>query len=311
MVLAHSVALEDLLKSLRNHLARLTSELEQHKALVAELRLAQTQAQSALAHISPARPDSSVRKELVALRHEVERLGNEVHRLGGIVEEGLDTRRRARGERTVRMEEAEAARFRKETERDEREIARIKADIERRRRNEANHATHAPPPTPGPSKLRQGIHAAGAVAPGLMPSSEAPQRTAPAQATRRRSTSPTSDGGQVSPTPTAGSRTRSRPSRQARVEGPSSPFPSIRAEDEEDFFASLDETERPTPASNHPEIGVGRSPWSKKFKDATRRVSSDSAGSGSSKSSDGVVPPQTVLTRVIRELEADFAHYRA
>ena len=85
-----TIALEDLVKSLRSHLARLTIELEQNKALVSELCMAQQPD-------SPARAKDAgiaVHVEVADLRREVERLDKEVRRLGGVVEEGL-----AEGER--------------------------------------------------------------------------------------------------------------------------------------------------------------------------------------------------------------------
>ena len=307
----------------------MTLELEQNKALVSELRHAQTQP----AHLSPPRASGSVRDELVALRREVERLGKEVHRLGGIVEEGLDTRRRARGERTVRMEEEEAARLARDLRRDD-EWERVRRDVAKRTGASAVPHTPGHGHGPGPSKLRQGLHAAAVDFATLMPPTVAPTRIRPStrhttdhpprsktSASRPQNpTPPSSDDGFDSPTPTFHHGTRS--SRQSRVEGPESPFPSIRAEDERDFFATLENDEKQHELGGR-QGGVGTSvgaggapsPWAKKFVDATRRVpgSSEQSKDGQrvvSHGRDGV-PPHTVLTRVISDLEADFAHYKA
>jgi hypothetical protein len=280
-------ALEDLINSLRNHLARLTAELEENKKVVAELRSTQSQP----AYLSPPRPGHSVRDELVALRKEVERLGNEVHRLGGIVEQGLDTRRRARGERTIRMEQAEAASLAREVEREgaDEEIRRIQTDVEKRQQR--------PQPAPGPSKLRQGMHQAASERPTVMPPSAVP----PTCTTRQPTPPLPTDKAQTygSPTPTQGSRSRAR--RSPPAEGPSSPFPSIRVEDEEDFFAALNNKEKavsvdqPIPSTTRP---------------APATVGHHAQRQFALGSEDGL-PPQTVLARVIGELEADFAHYKS
>lgn len=301
-------ALEDLITSLRSHLARLTAEVEQNKTLIDELRRVQQRP----APRSPPRETPSVADELIALRKEVERLGNEVHRLGGIVEEGLDTRRRARGERTIRMEQDEAARLVSDLQ-EEDEMRRIQQEMERRSRFQAQAARRAPPPTPGPSKLRPGLHAAAVDSATLMPPTAAPPTRVTRQRTRSQNpTPPTSDEEHVPPTPTNMS-TRRRSTglateRTVRQDGPGSPFPSIRAEDEEDFFEAAKRAQgrqgasASTRAAGQPNRSAG---------DGTRKVSSSSGSSDRRRSgSADDLPPQTVLTRVIRELEADFKHYK-
>lgn len=79
-----------------------------------------------------------------------------------------------------------------------------------------------------------------------------------------------------------------------RVEGPESPFPSIRVEDEAEFFAQMEEHIRSRPS--RPERNM------RKDGDLPEEIL---------RFSKGEVPPQTVLSRVIRELEDDFDHYKA
>lgn len=93
-------ALEDLIASLRSHLTRLTRELEENKTLVATLR-EKSDPQSP-------RRDPSIRyaplSDVAALRSDVERLEREVERLGSVVEEGLEERKRGRGEHSLQIE---------------------------------------------------------------------------------------------------------------------------------------------------------------------------------------------------------------
>ena len=296
-VIGEKTALEDLIKSLRTHLSRLTTEVEQNKAVVHQLRTMQSRPAS-----SPVHANTSVRDELVGLRREVERLGTEVHRLGGIVEEGLDARKRARGERTIRMEEEEAARLANIRDQD---LDRVRADMDRRQ------ARAKAPPTPGPSKLRQGLHAAANNAPIMMPPTDRPPtRTLPSKMPQgpdpRRATvaSASEDGESSSTSDSRASQTR-RPSRRSkggyRVDGPSSPFPSIRIEDEQEFLASLGRDEERLVSPVNPDANAGSSAWAR-----NERVSGKRHDFGQ-----GDVPPQTVLARVIGELEEEFVHYKA
>ena len=310
-----TIALEDLVKSLRSHLARLTIELEQNKALVSELCMAQQPD-------SPARAKDAgiaVHVEVADLRREVERLDKEVRRLGGVVEEGLETRRKARGERTVRMESEEAARMVSDVERERgEEMERARRDVERRQAATA------------PSKLRQGLHTVATTQPQLMPPTVEPRsRTAPP-----RTRSEASDDGHDSPTPISrGSSSHRRPTQ--REEGPASPFPSIRAEDEGEFFAALAENapQRPSPCSKrcttapppHPQrlsksksrsrsppplvdIGEKAMPPQPPKSTSKSRSSAPPVDNGEQAMA---IPAQTVLARVLRELEDDFAHYNA
>ncbi|ORY32305.1 hypothetical protein BCR39DRAFT_523842 [Naematelia encephala] len=290
-VIEEKTALEDLVASLRVNLARITSELEHSKALVAELRAAQSHPSPPN---SPPPPSRIVTSELQELRKQVERLGNEVQRLGGIVEEGLETRRRARGERTIRLEAEEAAQFSREIASDE-DLDRVRRDVQRRSERQVS-------PQPAPSRLRQGLHAAAAEIPVVVPPTEQPNRVA----TRQNLTPPASDNGSSSPTPISRSsssrqQTKTKTTRRVsyRAEGPASPFPSIRAEDEESFFSvtGADQTRREAESDSR-----------------AKKMASVPVNQRSTPLADGAqedLPPQTVLARVIGELEADFAHYKS
>lgn len=268
--LTRPAALEDLVKSLRHQLSRITVELEKHKTIVAELRSAQT---SPPTPASP--PRSAVAKELVSLRKEVERLSGEVHRLGGIVEQGLETRKRARGEETIRLEREQG--INDLISLSDEEVQRVQKDVERRLVKSAP----APRTRDLPSKLRQGTHRAASPDPELMDPSI--QHLQP----------PAERSGSGSDSSQNKSHRRSKPTR--RADGPSSPFPSIREEDEADFF---DISHRAQPPSSQGEAA------------ATARKASHLNGQYAADSQDGI-PPQTVLTRVIGELEQDFKHYKS
>jgi len=218
-----------------------------------------------------------VTRELVALRQEVERLGTEVHRLGGIVEQGLETRKKARGEETIRLEGAQVDLINLTDE----DVERAQKDVEQR-------ATAAQP-----SKLRQALHRAGSPDPQVVDATfvAAPLPTRPT--TRSSPRAPIQPQARpITPpiehrSPTSDTSGKSRP--RGPVEGPSSPFPSIREEDEVEFF----EVSKRAPAKQG------------------KTKSSDNRRKPSPLYQDGEAPPQTVLMRVIGELEADFKHYKA
>jgi hypothetical protein len=225
-----------------------------------------------------------VTRELVALRQEVERLGNEVHRLGGIVEQGLETRKKARGEETIRLEGAQVDL-----------ISLTDEDVERAQKDVEQRATAT---AAQPSKLRQALHRAGSPDPQVVDatfvaaplptraSQNAPtarvSQNAPTQSQARPTTPPVEHR---SPTSDTSGKSRTR----APAEGPSSPFPSIREEDEMEFF----EVSKRAPTKHG------------KTKDSDNRRKSPLLYQ------DEEAPPQTVLMRVIGELEADFKHYKA
>lgn len=218
------------------------------------------------------------------------------------------------------MEQEEAERMAREFQ-EEDDITRIRNDMERRSKR-ASPQHQGPPPTPGPSRLAQGLRAAAAqsqanIDPTMQPSRPArrpsPSHSAPpALDTDERSCSP-------SPT-TASVRSRSRRSHRdkaQREEGPGSPFPSIRAEDEGEFFAAAEKSLRnpsiparkisplriPSPLAAMQEKPAGpetanKATYPKPFPKNVYGQTDD-------------LPPQTILARVIRELEADFAHYKS
>nr|XP_019000554.1 uncharacterized protein I203_06972 [Kwoniella mangroviensis CBS 8507]OCF64015.1 hypothetical protein I203_06972 [Kwoniella mangroviensis CBS 8507] len=280
-VIGEKSALEDLVKSLRSHLARLTVEVESNKALINELRTASSS--SPPRKHTPVVPGSpSVKSELAALRREIERLTQEVARLGGIVEEGLETRKKARGERTMRME-------REEMERLVRQVMDEENDAQKN--------------VVEPSKLRQGLHTASSTSPTLAPPTVQPVRIAkPTNRQQHLTPPPSEDDDELrSPTPVSGSNSRqgslldqqypaqkskSKSKSNKRVShditaasagGPSSPFPSILGDEQEAEF----------------------------FSPSTRRTQTRTQDRAFE------LPPQTVLSRVVRELEDDFEHYKA
>ncbi|WVF70618.1 hypothetical protein IAT40_005410 [Kwoniella sp. CBS 6097] len=318
-VIGEKSALEDLVQSLRGHLARLTVEVEQNKALIAELRVESS---------SPKPKQSvagspSVKSELQALRKEIERLTKEVERLGGIVEEGLETRKKARGERTMRMEKEEMEKLVRQVLVEENEELVKATKSARRPRLEDNGEVAAP------SKLRQGLHAAASTSPTLAPPTVQPVRK---RQVSQHPTPPPSDDGMESPTPASRSSSRASATRRASLAndtpkpsrrkshkanevagGPSSPFPSIIGEElEAEFF------------SPSRKAATASAPVTTELRGPSRQVSSGS-DSGASKratlSASGRVlnraaeeqslPPQTVLARVVAELEDDFVHYKA
>ncbi|KAL1748367.1 hypothetical protein HDZ31DRAFT_60351 [Schizophyllum fasciatum] len=84
-VVEEKKALESLITSLRTHLTRLTDELEQHKEMLAQIRIDNQTKENKF---------EERWQEVDKLREEVERLGGEVEVLRGVVEEGLKDRSR-------------------------------------------------------------------------------------------------------------------------------------------------------------------------------------------------------------------------
>lgn len=263
------------MQTLRAHLARITADLTEHKALVAELRAGNARP------LSPPRHSDSVSRDLAELRREVERLGNEVRRLGGIIEEGLDTRRKARVNTEAKAPQIDLL---------------------------------GPEPAAEdprlPSALRQGLHTAGNVSPTLVPPTiEPPTRVQAKKAAPSQPVQPTkiplppssesSDGDLSSPAAPGRSVASKRRSTRTRVEGPGSPFPSIRMEDERDFFdrkVQMENRKSKSAPTRHTATGK-----------TARAMANLALGMGNTDD----LPPQTVLARVLRELEDDFPHYKA
>ncbi|OCF33341.1 hypothetical protein I316_05083 [Kwoniella heveanensis BCC8398] len=300
-VIGEKSALEDLVQSLRRHLARLTLEVEKNKALIGELR-----AGSSSPKPKQAAPESpSVKSGLQALRKEIERLTKEVERLGGIVEEGLETRKKARGERTMRME-------REEMEKLVRQVIVEENEVLHRAKEQRNVRLNDNGQEAAPSKLRQGLHAAASSSPTLAPPTVQPVRTRPVSHHPTPPPSEPSDDGMSSPTPVSRSNSRTSSTRRASLAddtpktsrrrshkphdvapGPSSPFPSIIAEEHEAEFFSPSRKAAPAPAPTE-----ARGP---NLQGSTRTASEEVND----------LPPQTVLARVVAELEDDFVHYKA
>ncbi|ODN84442.1 hypothetical protein L202_00392 [Cryptococcus amylolentus CBS 6039] len=281
-------ALEELIRSLRDNLARLTVEVEHNKALVADLR--QTASND---RPGPSSQSSSVQSELAALRMEIERLTREVERLGGIVTSGLETQKRARGERTVRMEEAEMEKLvRQVVEAEHEEIRRAQADVERRQA-ELVAQQKAKPPRPNTASTFQQPRDISQISQNPTPPPSDDGYDSPT------ASRPGSRQTLVAPTPehrpqerkSKSKRNKSKLAYEDRSGGPGSPFPSINDEElEKEFF----------------------SPSSKPTKSRTKAY--DVSGLGEillNGGHDDELPPQTVLARVIAELEDDFKHYKS
>lgn len=294
-------ALEDLVGSLRADLARITLELEQHKALIVELRQANL---SNLKNGDRSFPDPSMNHEIAALRREIERLTEEVCRLGCIVAEGIEVRRRTRGESTMNMEKVEMERLAKKLIEENSDFQRVKADVEKRKAAVDQLKKHEAP-----------IHVPLDSANALFTSIPEPQEAKLVMAHNRSHTSPKTpslshakqhDHVQPSPLASKKSSTPSTPRRhkQEREESSRSrrskpissskaldrsvhsPFPSIMGEDlEREFFSPLPN-------------GIEGMDQNAEIKQVTDEMEP------------GKLPPQTVLARVVAELEGDFQHYK-
>jgi hypothetical protein len=198
-----------------------------------------------------------------------------------------------------------------------------------------------------PSRLRQGLHASAAPVAQLMPPTvqpatrvqapihAAPRRPSPlARKTRdddgqerRTSTGSSSESGGGSSRSRRSDDGRRRTSRaRPRDDGPASPFPSIRAEDEADFFAQLEQSAPARAQSRRARAtGLGEAEHEEAPESAAKPKSRASARQQQEKQGQGgkearvgqdafgaaPLPPQTVLARVIAELEDDYAHYRS
>jgi hypothetical protein len=90
-VLTYTIALEDLVNTLRKHLARMTSQLQEHQDLIDQLRGLRE---------NDARQLRVKCQEVEDLRAEVDKLASEVERLRDIVESGLRERRDTQGDET-------------------------------------------------------------------------------------------------------------------------------------------------------------------------------------------------------------------
>ncbi|XAO23257.1 hypothetical protein I312_102035 [Cryptococcus bacillisporus CA1280] len=271
-------ALEDLVGSLRVNLARITLELEQHKALVVELRQADFSSHKNGDHSFS---DPSMNQEIAALRQEIERLTEEIARLGCIVAEGIEVRRRTRGESTMNMEKAEMKRLVKKVMEETSDFQRVKADVEKRKAavdRSGKHdvpiriplESHTSPETSSPSHAKQ--HEP--IQPLLL---DLKKPSTPSTLRRRK---------QEREESSTSSRSKPRSSSKTLDRSPHSPFPKIVGEDlEREFFS-------PSPK------GI----VSMKKKAETMQATDEM--------DPGKLAPQTVLARVIAALEGDFQHYK-
>ncbi|WWC86246.1 uncharacterized protein L201_001119 [Kwoniella dendrophila CBS 6074] len=339
-VIGEKSALEQLVKSLRENLARLTLEVESNKALINELRLTQSSPPKQPPrrnHTVLDEGQTDVKAELIALRKEIERLSKEVSNLGGIVEEGLETRKKSRGERTMRMEREEMELLVKQVIEQENQ-----ENLQRAKKVDDYHQNGEKMQTVEPSKLRQGLHFAASVSPTLAPPTLKPTRIFKSQQSQpalpQNLTPPPSDLDENeinSPTPISRSssrqgsaslvqeknlqpkKARSKSSRRvshsirndhsAAVVGPSSPFPSIIGDELETEFFSPSRNGHWSKHDNVLQADLQQN--------NQRSVSgSDSQNRETGSARRGLngeeLPPQTVLSRVIRELEDDFNHYK-
>lgn len=287
--------------SLRANLARITLELEQHKALVVELRQADFSGHKNRDHSFS---DPSMNQQIAALPQEIERLTEEIARLGCVVAEGIEVRRRTRGESTMNMEKAEMERLVKKVMEETSDFQRVKADVEKRKtavdrsgKHElpiriplepvnalftsipqsqdsnlvmAYNRSHSSPETSSPSHAKQ--HEP--IQPLLL---DLKKPSTPSTSHRRR------QGKEESST---SSRSKPRSSSKTLDRSPHSPFPRIAGEDlEREFFS-------PSPK------GILRMKKKAEIMQATDEMDP------------GKLAPQTVLARVIAELEGDFRHYK-
>ncbi|OWZ34539.1 hypothetical protein C347_01923 [Cryptococcus neoformans AD2-60a] len=294
-------ALEALVGSLRADLARITLELEQHKALVVELRHANLSNHQDGGHSFS---DLSINHEIAALRREIERLTEEVGRVGCIVAEGIEVQRRTREENTMNMEKAEMERLVKKVMEETSDFQRVKADMEKRKAAVDQLDKHETPihipldsadaifaSIPESQEAKMVIaHNKSHPSPKAFSLSHAKQygHVQPSSLVSKKSSTPSTPPGhkQEREESSRSRRTKPRSSSKAMDRSPHSPFPSIVGEDlEREFFS-------PLPKENE------RMNQNAEITQATDEMDP------------GKLPPQTVLARVIAELEGDFQHYK-
>ncbi|TCD64523.1 hypothetical protein EIP91_003990 [Steccherinum ochraceum] len=358
-------ALEDLISSLRTHLARLTAELSEHRQLLTELRSLRDQDVAALQEKS---------RDINRLKEEVERLSGEVEVLRGVVEEGLKERREVRErsmeESSLLSEEDQTSHLEEEDRRRSRRSPSVEDD-DAETSSESNEASHLrtptaahhslhpstevdvqPEPEPEHSQSRPYIEpdeldmisleveerrserslsrSVGSTSRYRESKSQhhSPLQSAPksfAQSARATSSSaptnkqPNAPLHTVVEQPSRSSTPRHDPPRAdpvnhqpgSRAGSPDAPFPQIRGTRMERLFFAAPQhnsqtsdlpveflrvsDQRDHVDAARPSIGPKHQPF---------------AWSGDGLAEDRL-PPQTVLTRVLRELEDDFTHYKA
>ena len=332
------------MSSLRENLKRLTIELEENKALVSRLRMAAQQPPS------PVRKyDESVRDELAELRKEVERLSREVVKLNQIAEAGLAERTRAREQRSVRINALDLH-DQDEVDRVRADVDRRAADFSQPLPSQLRQGLHvaaaaepklmppsAGPPSrvaddqavdvatsPSPPTRTRALHTVTVTSPTHSVVSNVSQLSHHSvhshhshhsnhsnHSVQSAHSAHSNHSGHSHKTASTTSTRRRR--HKERKDGPDSPFPSIRAEDEDEFFSPRRPAPRPVSrAAVRHSAPAPAANTSLDARDASR-IETNLAANETVRAilTDGNVPPQTVLARVIRELEDDFGHYKA
>lgn len=298
----HIAALEALITTLRSHLTRVTSDLSSQQQLLEELR--RLRESDALSLTEKA-------QEINQLRTEVERLAGEIEVLRGVVEEGLHERRQGRDAApseqndhphhtlspVAELPEPSARRFI-----DDDEIDRISVDLDERRSERASNSS-------------------------VLSSYEGNEEEDASPRLRRRVQDPIVklDGGAESspPFPKISSERMERlffsmprhnttscrmckghhhsHHNDARRDNPETPDDDSHEDKDEGF----DDGSEPRTRPDHPRVpgrGMGRTCTIEEILERMDR--------NGGRLRPGDVPPQTVLARVIGELEDEFAHFR-
>lgn len=248
--------------------------------------------------------DLSINHEIAALRREIERLTEEVGRLGCIVAEGIEVQRRTREESTMNMEKAEMERLVKKVMEETSDFQRVKADMEERKAAVDQLDKHETP-------IHIPLDSADAIFASIPESQEAkmvmghnkshpsPKAFSLSHAKQHGHVQPSSLVSKKSSTPSTAPRykqereessrsrrTKPKSSSKAMDRSSHSPFPSIVGEDlEREFFSPL-------------------------AKENERMNQNEEITQATDEMDSGKLPPQTVLARVIAELEGDFQHYK-
>ncbi|KAL5501627.1 hypothetical protein ACEPAH_8887 [Sanghuangporus vaninii] len=360
-VVEEKKALESLVATLRSHLSRLTDDLSNHQAQLDELRsLRQNDFSDLRAKIT----------EVDELRLEVERLAGEVDILRGVVEEGLNERRKAK-ESLSFADDSNCAVPEVPTT-SKRENVLYRGDSV----EEGSHADFpSPPPSPPQSRQKRELRSTGnkvaTSGPNLLAQRDA--RVSEKDERRRRSGKVEdcpSDGSELQHSRDVDNRRVVRDIRGIRVSrkraadidvhraqrtGPepplraeshadasskpgnpqceaASPFPQIRGERLERLFFSAPAHNEKTCRVCHRHLRPGTIedefdfpswlPPRKRVKidqgdDRVRHVMYDDKSEDEYQTqknrapfSEDRLPPQTVLARVLRELEDDFTHFK-
>ena len=294
--------------TLRTHLARLTSELSSHQQLLGELRSLREKDAQTLREKSA---------EVERLREEVERLAGEVEVLRGVVEEGLNERRAVR-EASTQVEEQDVTEVPEESEELEEEGSLVPHRANRDQTIRTDRATLDSPTNPGASSTAaQGP----SVSVDFTQPTSRPAAPTAAHVSRRTS--------------------RGRSKHVVDQDPLAAPFPHIRGGHLEKLFFSGPEHNTKTCTACHRRRRRPKSPCIPGRNERDMRVRVEDADEEDGKLVDGShqqpkgkgkqrehvtfsrdptgwrqdgerdsLPPQTVLARVLRELEDDFTHYK-